>query len=71
MALINCPECDKKISDQAEKCPNCAFPIKKTTQVVLESKEGCFLRTLNTGCMIIFVLIATIIGIGIIATILD
>ena len=35
MALINCPECEKQISDKAESCPNCGYPIinyvKKTT----------------------------------------
>ena len=29
MALINCPECGKEISDQAISCPNCGTPIKK------------------------------------------
>lgn len=24
MALIKCPECKKKVSDQCERCPNCA-----------------------------------------------
>lgn len=27
MALINCPECNKQISDKANACPNCGFPI--------------------------------------------
>ena len=27
MAMINCPECDKLISDQAVTCPNCGCPI--------------------------------------------
>jgi len=25
MALVNCPECDKEISDKALMCPNCGF----------------------------------------------
>lgn len=29
MALINCPECDKRISDKAEKCPGCGISIGK------------------------------------------
>ena len=29
MALINCPECGKKISDTADKCIYCGFPICK------------------------------------------
>lgn len=27
MALINCPECGKEISDNAASCPNCGTPI--------------------------------------------
>lgn len=27
MALINCPECNKEISDKAASCPNCGCPI--------------------------------------------
>lgn len=29
MALINCPECSKKISDQSVSCPNCGYPVKQ------------------------------------------
>jgi uncharacterized membrane protein YvbJ len=27
MALINCPECKKEVSDLAPYCPNCGVPI--------------------------------------------
>lgn len=27
MALINCPECGKQISDKAPACPNCGYPL--------------------------------------------
>ena len=27
--LINCPECNKEISDQAETCPNCGYKLPK------------------------------------------
>lgn len=27
MALINCPECGKEISEKAKSCPNCGCPI--------------------------------------------
>lgn len=30
MALINCPECNMKISDKTFFCPNCGFPISGT-----------------------------------------
>lgn len=29
MALISCPECEKSISDQADNCPLCGYPIRK------------------------------------------
>lgn len=32
MALIKCPECKKKISDQCENCPNCGFPVKRNVE---------------------------------------
>lgn len=34
MALIKCPECGKEISDKAEKCIHCGFPIN------IQGKEG-------------------------------
>lgn len=46
MALIRCPECGKEISNKAEACPNCGYPIaglgkaKRTTNeyaVILEN----------------------------------
>ena len=30
MPLINCPECDHRVSDQANACPSCGFPLKET-----------------------------------------
>lgn len=30
MALITCPECGKQISDKAEVCINCGYPLKNT-----------------------------------------
>lgn len=32
MALINCPECGKEISDKAHACPNCGNPMKQQSQ---------------------------------------
>jgi len=71
MALINCPECGTEVSDKAEKCPKCAYPInpKRILQkeaitkpeVIVKPKEGCFLQTLNIGCAIIAVIIGIII----------
>ena len=35
MSLINCPECNHEVSDQAATCPNCGYILKteKTTNV--------------------------------------
>ena len=27
MALVNCPECGNEISDKAQSCPKCGYPI--------------------------------------------
>jgi ribosomal protein L40E len=27
MALINCPECEARISDRAVACPHCGYPL--------------------------------------------
>lgn len=32
MAMIYCKECGKEISDKAEKCPHCGFPMNPPIQ---------------------------------------
>ena len=32
MALINCPECGKEVSDKAEVCIHCGYPLHDETQ---------------------------------------
>ena len=29
MSLINCPECNHKISSNAKSCPKCGYTLKK------------------------------------------
>ena len=36
MALIQCPECGKEISDRASSCPNCGYPILPMADEVVE-----------------------------------
>lgn len=31
MALINCPECNREISDKVKSCPHCGYPIEEET----------------------------------------
>lgn len=35
MALINCPECGKQVSDKADTCPNCGVSIKALNNDVI------------------------------------
>ena len=37
--LINCPECGKEISDAADKCIHCGFPIEKYLKIKAEEKR--------------------------------
>lgn len=73
MALINCPECSKSISDQSAACPSCGFPTARVMPPSLpqadpnnnDSLAGNRQRQKNSGCSgaIIFLLII-IIAIG-------
>lgn len=56
MALMNCPECNKEISDTVKTCPNCGYKIKRQNNI---------LSLLNNSIIFIFCIIVNII-IGII-----
>lgn len=56
MALINCPECGKEISDKAKSCPNCGHPMKphnsitskaNTEPILLIYVLGAFLTSIS------------------------
>lgn len=57
MALIKCPECNNKISDQAESCPKCGYelkPSKKSEPLKIKSiKEG-----FNNKYLLIIIVVA-------------
>lgn len=40
MALIDCPECKRSISDQAPACPQCGFPMKAGANPRLLSEKN-------------------------------
>jgi uncharacterized membrane protein YvbJ len=44
MALINCPECAKKVSDAASVCPNCGVAIASKREA---QKAGASLTTIQ------------------------
>ena len=57
MALIDCPECSKRISDQSLSCPNCGFPTDRTVPPLQQvddnnnnSLAGSPQRQKNSGC---------------------
>lgn len=39
MALINCQECQKKISDRAANCPHCGCPLIQSNNAVQQTKK--------------------------------
>lgn len=39
MALTNCPECGKEVSDKAQSCPNCGAPIRGEKSLNLNPKS--------------------------------
>lgn len=43
MALINCPECGKEVSDKIEFCIHCGFPLRESSECE-EEKVQVFLR---------------------------
>jgi RNA polymerase subunit RPABC4/transcription elongation factor Spt4 len=44
MALINCYECGREISDKAQSCPNCGAPVEITEDIIPISEETEILK---------------------------
>jgi len=42
MALINCPECEREVSDQAMMCPHCGHPIRGLAGYEYRSERELF-----------------------------
>ena len=40
MALTNCPECSKEISDRVKNCPHCGYPLVEDAKVFGVGKYG-------------------------------
>lgn len=59
MSLINCPECQKEVSDEATTCPHCGKPLP-TTPAPPDPK-----RPKGKGCLFILVPILLILLIAI------
>ena len=72
-ATKRCPYCGETILVAAKKCKHCGEFLDESIRqpstaqqappkVVVKGKgEGCFLQTLNVGCLIVFAVIAAIV----------
>jgi hypothetical protein len=60
MALIGCPDCKKKISDSANNCPFCGYPLTPETVAKLKHQEQKKKRDTGIGCF--FILAAILFG---------
>ncbi|MCX6170157.1 MAG: hypothetical protein NTX65_12500 [Ignavibacteriales bacterium] len=63
-----CPFCSEEILADARKCKHCGEYLDPSLkekpspqQPTVVAKEGCFLQTLNVGCIIVAVIIGIII----------
>ena len=68
MALINCPECGKEVSDTANLCPHCGYNLKrnKTNNQVQRRRKpwlpfviigGVFITLIVIGLPLLFLLL--------------
>lgn len=59
MALINCPECKKEISDKTKSCPYCGYPINDDGKLKNFFKEYCVAKkkTISITLIILVVLL--------------
>lgn len=63
MALINCPECKKRISDTVTACPQCGYAI--TPEVLNKVKNSRKIgKTIGIGCSIFILVIMALCLIG-------
>ena len=53
MALVNCHECQKQVSDTARVCPSCGAPVRATQKRILKWN----LTVLAVG-MVLMILVA-------------
>lgn len=43
MSLIKCPECRRKISDKADACPKCGFPLGEDSEICEKDNKSTML----------------------------
>ena len=60
MALIQCQECKKEISDQSERCIHCGFPIKTASGVQQVEIAGVRMQSTSKKYVIVAVVLIVI-----------
>ena len=50
MALINCPECGKEISDKSKQCIHCGYPLKQKNICLVNGKEQDLSFLIDGSC---------------------
>lgn len=68
MAIVNCPKCNKKMSDKAAVCDNCGFVVDGLDPQTLERKrrrrKADLINKLNTQSMLaMLIFVAGIAGV--------
>ena len=65
MAIINCPECGKNISDRSKTCVHCGYPLaesyallNQTKKTMVPSFKKKHLFFLFTGLVVVFIIVA-------------
>lgn len=66
MALINCPECGKEISDQSKTCIHCGYPLQNSTPIITNAnnkKKSTKLGIIIVAGTILLAILGTVVGI--------
>lgn len=50
MALINCPECGKEISDKSKQCIHCGYPLEQKNICLVNGKEQDLSFLIDGSC---------------------
>ena len=68
MALINCPECQREISDKVDNCPHCGYPFEKNNfpntgnnEIKKVGKKSSKIKKIIIGSIVTIVSIVVII----------
>lgn len=68
MALTQCRECGGQVSSESNQCPHCGAPVApaavRAANAIHGSSDGCFMQSLNGGCVavVVFVLFVIVVS---------